>query len=86
MPLGRSITGSEATMERGHDSRTSAASGSISPCREYASATLGEGGLYIYGAVRPTEDHANTHVDLVYDQDVPAFWLLSSRERDLLGD
>jgi len=46
-------------MERGHDSRTSAAPGGISPCREYASAALGEGGgLCIYGAVRPTEDHA----------------------------
>ena len=63
------------------------APGGISPCREYASATLGEGGdLYIHGAVRLTERHANPYADLDYDQDVPTFWILGSREWDLLGD
>jgi len=74
-------------MERGHDSRTIAAPGVISPCREYASTALGEGGgLCIYGAVRLTEDHDNSSADLYYDQEVPAFWPLGSRERNLLGD
>ena len=74
-------------MERGHDSGTSAAPGVLSPCREYASAALGErGGLYIYGAVRLTEDYANACADLDYDQDAPELWLLGSRERGHLGD
>ena len=74
-------------MERGHVSGTGAAPGVISPCRQYASAALGEGGgLHLYGAVRPTEDCANAFTDLNYDQGVPAFWLLGSRERDPLGD
>ncbi len=55
-------------MEQGNDSRTSMAPGSISPCREYASATLGEGGgLYLYGAVHLTEGHADACTDLYYD-------------------
>jgi len=87
MPLGRSIMGSKATMEQEHDSRTSLSPGGVSLCREYASAVLGEGGgLYTYGAVRSTPNHANACADLDYDQDVLAVWLLGSRERDLLGD
>ena len=74
-------------MEQEHNSRTGTAPGGISPCREYASAALGEGGgLYIYGAVRLTEKHANTCADLDYDQEVSAIWVLGSRERSFLGD
>ena len=74
-------------MERGHDSGTSAAPGGLSPRREYAGVALGEGGgLWIYGAVRLTEDYANARADLDYDQDVPELWPLGSRERGRLGD
>ena len=74
-------------MERGHDSGTSAAPGGISPCRKYAGAALGEGGgLYVYGTVRLVEEHANPCADLYYDQDVPAFRVLGSRERGHLGE
>jgi hypothetical protein len=74
-------------MERGLDSGASAAPGGISPCREYAGAALGErGGLYVYGTVRPAEEYANACADLYYDQDVPEFWLLGSREGDHLGE
>ena len=73
-------------MEQGHDPRTSAAPGSISPCREFASATLGEGGLCIYGAVRLLESRTNTRSDLDYDQNASTIWVLGSRKRNFLGD
>jgi hypothetical protein len=73
-------------MEQEYNPRTSAAPGGISPCREYASATLGEGGgLYRNGAVRLTENHAHACTDLNYDQGVSAIWVVGSRERNLLG-
>jgi hypothetical protein len=73
-------------MEQEYNPRTSAAPGGISPCREYASAALGErGGLYRNGAVRLTENHAHTFTDLNYDQGVSAIWVVGSRERNLLG-
>jgi hypothetical protein len=62
------------------------APGGISPCREYASAALGEGGgLYRNGAVHLTENHAHACTDLNYDQGVSVIWVVGSRERDLLG-
>ena len=42
--------------------------------------------VYTYMERCARQEHANACADMYYDQNVPAFWPLGSRERDRLGE